>query len=127
MKATFRLFVTVLLVLGWGLAAGALHVVWTGQSPVILPKAQLGIDDTYVDVSQWKPQDVSNHPVISKRLVAAGKAEVLAHVFNARSKDDLISQIYHAIARGPTTPPTKPDGVVAQARTLASRAKAAFN
>ena len=127
MKATFRLFVTLLLFIGWGLAAGALHVVWTGSSPVIFPKDKLGVADTYVDVSKWTAADVSNHPVVSKRLVAAGKADVLAHVFNAHSKDDLISQIYHAIARGPTTPSSKPDSVVAKARVLASRAKAAFN
>ena len=127
MKRIFRLFVTLLLVIGWGLAAGALHVVWTGSSPIIFPKDKFGLDDTYVDVSQWKVDDVSNHPVVSKRLVGAGKAEVLAHVFKASSKDDLISQIYHAIARGPTTPTTKPDSIVAKARVLASRTKAAFN
>src|SRR5438094_7159629 len=109
MKTIFRLIVAMLLLSGWGLAASALHVVRNGQSPLILPKDRLGVTDTYVDISKWTADDVSNHPTISKRLVGAGRADVLAYVFNVRTQDDLISQIYHAIARGPVTPTTKPD------------------
>ena len=81
MKATFRLFVTLLLLIGWGLAASALHVVWTGDSPLIIPKERIGVSDTYVNISNWTPDDVSNHPAVVRRIVAVGKTDRLSHVF----------------------------------------------
>ncbi len=46
-KTLFRIIVAFGLLLGWGLAASAIHVVWTGDKPVIIPKATLGARDTY--------------------------------------------------------------------------------
>jgi hypothetical protein len=104
-KTTFRLIVALLLVGGWGLAASALHVIWTGEKPIILPKDRIGIRDTYVNTSNWTGDDVSNHPAVSKRLVATGYADVLAHSFKAANHDELVAQIDEAIERGPTTQP----------------------
>jgi hypothetical protein len=124
MKATFRLFVTLLLLIGWGLAASALHVVWTGDSPLIIPKERLGVTDTYVDISNWTPDDVGNHPMVVKRIVAVGKTDRLAHVFkDADSKTELLDQIQEALDRGPTT---KQVSVVAKAEAMVEKAKGAI-
>jgi hypothetical protein len=103
-RTLFRLIVTLLLVIGWGLAASALHVIWTGDKPLILPKERLGVRDTYVNVSNWTADDVAAHPIVSKRLVATGHADVLAGPLQATG-EQLVEKIAEAIAKGPTTQP----------------------
>jgi hypothetical protein len=103
MKNAFRLIVVLLLVGGWSLAASALHVVWTGSSVIVIPKNRIGVRDTYVNVSNWTADDVTNHPLVAKRLVATGKADVLAGAFKAHNSDDLIQQINEAASRAPTS------------------------
>ena len=105
-KNFFRLIVLALLVGGWAVAASALHVVWTGEKPKVFSKDRLGVRDTYVNVSNWTAEDVAAHPVVSKRLVATGKADVLAKAFESKTGDELVAEIEAAIARGPTTQPT---------------------
>jgi hypothetical protein len=105
MKKMFFLIVTLLLIAGWSLAATALHVVWTGDRPVVIPKDRLGLRDTYVNTSAWTADDVAAHPAVVKRLVATGKADVLAPAFKPAAGDELVTQINDAIARGPTTQP----------------------
>ena len=105
-KNLFRLIVLVLLIGGWAVAASALHIVWTGEKPKILPKERLGVRDTYVNVANWTAEDVAAHPIIVKRLVATGKADVLAKAFESKTGDELVAEIEAAIARGPTTQPT---------------------
>ena len=122
MKATFRLIVTLLLLVGWGLAASALHVVWTGNAPVVVPKDRLGVIDTYVDVSKWTADDVSNHPLVVKRLVETDNAGTLAHVFKSRDEDDLLHDIKGALKRGPSK--AKPN-VLARAQSAFRNAKVA--
>ena len=53
MRNTFRLFVTLLLLGGWALAASALHVVWTGNKAVVIPKNRIGVRETYVNTVAW--------------------------------------------------------------------------
>src|SRR4051794_32586422 len=95
----FRMIVTLLLVIGWGLAASALHVVWTGSKPVIVPKARLGVTDTYVNVTNWTVDDVAAHKLVSQRLVETGHADVVAHAFTAAGAEELNAQIQEAIRR----------------------------
>jgi len=118
MKTAFRIFVAMLILSGWGLAGSALHVVWTGDSPIIIPKDRIGVRDTYVDVSKWTADDVANHPAVALRLVRTGKADALKSAFKATSQQDLIDQINDAIAKGPTTAPSA--GVIEK---IASTAK----
>jgi len=120
MKAMFRLIVTLLLLIGWGLAAGALHVVWTGNAVVLVPKQRFGGTDTYVDASKWTKDDVSNHPVVVKRLVATDNADSLAHIFKAKNEDDLIDEISGCLKRGPMKPKTD---LLAKAQDTARKAK----
>ena len=53
MKSIIRLFVCLLLIVGWGLAALSLHVIRTpGEIPIsLVTKDRFGITDTYVDTS----------------------------------------------------------------------------
>jgi hypothetical protein len=134
MKNIFRLVVTLLLLAGWGLAASALHVVRNGSKLAIVPKDRIGARETYVDASHWTANEVAAHPVVVKRLIAAGKTDVLAPAFKASSNEELVAQIEEAIARGPTTQPTptpvekveeKVEQVVDKAKEAAGHAKGA--
>ena len=86
LKVVFRLSVFTLLVAGWSVAAGALHVVLSpGQLPVVgkvtvLPKDHFALRDTFVDTRKWTVEDVAKHPALAARLGATNKADVLKHV-----------------------------------------------
>jgi len=124
MKSIFRFVFTLLLLIGWSLAAGALHVVWTGDSPIIIPKHRMSFTDTYVDVSKWTgPDDVSKHAVVCRRLIATDKTDCLSKLFKASSKEELIRQVSAAVERGDDLPKTD---LVAKATEYASKAKKAF-
>ena len=103
----FRLVVTLLLFGGWALAASALHVVNTGdwKKPIIVPKQQMGVKDTYVCVKDWTANDVASHPTVVKRLVETGRADVVANAFKPATGDELVTLINQAVERGPTTQP----------------------
>ena len=107
-KRLFRLIVALLLVIGWALAASALHVAWTGQKIVVIPKDHVGLRDTYANTSAWTADDVAAHPALSKRLIATGNGDALAAAFKATTPDDLAAQVTEAIEKGPapTTQPT---------------------
>jgi hypothetical protein len=114
MKNAFRLLVATLLISGWLLAAASLHVIVApgnaGSSAprvVVLPKDRLGVGDTYVDTRGWSIDDVANHPAVAKRLLATGKADVLAHTVTGQGAD-VQAAINDALSRGagPTTATT---------------------
>jgi hypothetical protein len=104
-KFLFRSLVLVLLIGGWAVAASALHVVWSGDKLRILSKDSLGVRDTYVNTSQWTADDVAAHPVIAKRLIATGKADLLSKNFESKTGEELVTAIEETIERGPTTQP----------------------
>ena len=121
-KRIFRLSVALMLFAGWGLAASAMHVIWTGNSPIVLPKEQLGCRDTYVNLSKWTVADVQNHPAVVRRLLATNRADTLASLYQSTSHEDLVAQIQETISRGPTTKPVdlfeKAHEAVEQARAV---------
>ena len=119
MKKTLLIIVTVLLITGWSLAASALHVIWTGSSVIVIPKNRLGVRDTYVNVTGWTADDVSNHPKVISRLIATGKAGALSHVFQTTG-EDLVTELQEAITRGPTTQPAPT--IIDQAKQVATQA-----
>lgn len=100
MKTAFRLVVTFLLLVGWGLAASALHVVRTPDSVAIVPKDRLSVMNTYVDVRPWTLDQVRANPRLAQRLVETGKAPLLAHTTQSRDAADLENQLRTAIDRG---------------------------
>lgn len=91
LKVVFRLSVFTLLVAGWSLAAGALHVVLSpGELPLVgkvtvLPKDRFAVRDTFVDTRKWTVEDLAKHPSLTARLAASDKGEVLKHVGNTSS------------------------------------------
>ena len=89
MKTFFRLFVFVLLLAGWTLAAGALHVVRTPDKIIVIPKNRIHYKETYVDVTRWTSDDLATHTGIVERLHQTGK-----------------SNIVHGIEAIPSTQPT---------------------
>ena len=105
-KNLFRLFVTVLLISGWALVASALHVVWNGEKLAVVTKNGLAVRDTFANVSTWTADDVAAHPKLAQRLIATGKADVLAKAFESTGGSELTAMIEEAIERGPTTQPT---------------------
>ena len=104
-KFLFRSLVLVLLIGGWAVAASALHVVWSGDKLRVLSKDRLGVRDTYVNTSQWTADDVAAHPIVVKRMLATGKADLLSKNFESKTGDELVKQIEETISRGPTTQP----------------------
>jgi hypothetical protein len=112
MKSIFRLFVLVLLVVGWGLAALSLHVIRTpDEVPITLvPKDQFGIKDTYVDTRKWTLDDAAEHPQLVAKLIESGKANVLKHLVTDPKAGDVAAQLNEAIQRGSTTNPTSVHG-----------------
>lgn len=104
MRSLFHLTVLVLLLLGWGLAAAALHVVHTPHViPITLvPKSDLGLSDTYVDTRQWTLQDVANHAAVVERLIRTGKADALRHVVEESVDSDVETQLAEALIGRPS-------------------------
>ena len=126
-KNTFRVLVFVLLLGGWLLAASALHVVWTGNKALIIPKNRIGVRETYVSTAAWSADDVANHPALSTRLLDTGHSEVLAAAFKDVPAAELPAKINQAISRGPTTKPSdvigdKVDQIAAKADQVVQKA-----
>src|SRR5438552_12793088 len=92
LRNTCRLFVTLILLGGWALAASALHVVWTGNKAIVIPKNRIGVRETYVNTSTWSADDVTNHPALVKRLVATGHTDAVAAAFKTSDAADLATQ-----------------------------------
>jgi hypothetical protein len=104
-KFLFRFLVLVLLIGGWAVAASALHVVWSGDKLRVLSKDKLGVRDTWVNTAHWTADDVAAHPIIARRLIATGKADLLSRQFESKTGDELVATIEETISRGPTTQP----------------------
>lgn len=134
MKSIFRLFVAVLLLSGWGLAAASLHVVRTqDRCLVLIPKQKLALfDDTYVDARAWTIQDVADHPALIERVIESGKTSQFAYLVKDQS-GDVAAQLDQAVRNAPTTKPDARDveirkgmdKVKALVNTARSRAKSA--
>jgi hypothetical protein len=111
MKKLFRLTTLALLVGGWTLAAAALHVVRTPGHVIVVPKDRLGFQETYVDARHWTIQNVSQHPVVSARLVSLGKAPLLAYTVE-NPNGDVQEQLAEAIAHPQAAPPSTQPAMV---------------
>src|SRR4051794_2142551 len=99
MKTIFRLIVLVLLVVGWGLAALSLHVIRTpDEIPITLvPRAQFGVTDPYVDTRHWTLDEAAQHPAVVEKLIESGKADVLKHVVTDAKAGDVSAQLNEAL------------------------------
>jgi hypothetical protein len=116
-KSIFRLIGLALTVSGWAVAALCLHVIRTpnpsdpSQSKlVVIPKARLGLTDTYVDARHWTLADVPDHKALIWRVLDAGQAEQLKYLTDPKSGSDVQTQLTDALtgdhARNSRTPST---------------------
>ncbi len=87
MKTLFRLVFCILLLTGWGLAGLSLHIVRTPSAIALIPKSRLGVIDTWVDTRHWKMSDVADHPLVVRRILDSGQADLLDHVTGETGKD----------------------------------------
>lgn len=112
MKTAFRLIVLVLLLAGWMLAAGALHVIRATDANsgrerwLLLPKGRLAAADTFVDVRAWSPVEVGAHPNLVRRLIESGKADALATAAPVEQRSRLVEFLQSTLANPPTTAPS---------------------
>ncbi|CAN5377747.1 hypothetical protein BH10PLA1_BH10PLA1_21520 [soil metagenome] len=84
----FIKFVTAMVLLaGWGLAALSLHVVRTANGVQLIPKNNLAINDTYVDVRHWTSDDEDKHAAFYARLKQLDRTDVLKQVAEADEPD----------------------------------------
>jgi hypothetical protein len=113
MKSLFRLVFCALLLAGWGLAGLSLHVIRTPTAIGLIPKSRLGVVDTYVDTRHWKMSDVADHPLVVKRVLESGQAELLGHITGEKGKDlegRLADALKHPERYDPTTQSSKDGG-----------------
>ena len=102
MKAIFRIFVTILLLAGWTIAAMSLYVVRTPDKIGLITKMRL-LDDpkhTYTDTRAWTLDDVAKNPQVVEQILHSGKAELLKHVVPITDGRSLESVLREAMSRG---------------------------
>jgi hypothetical protein len=56
------------------------HIVRTEERWLLVPKDQIGLRDTYVDMRGWTSNDLQEHPQVVKALVENGHRDVVAAV-----------------------------------------------
>ncbi len=117
MKSIFRLIGLALTISGWAVAALCLHVIRTPNPSdpnesklVVIPKARLGITDTYVDARHWTMADVPEHKDLVWRVLDAGQAEQLKFLADPKNGSDVQTQLTDALtgsrSRSSRTPAT---------------------
>ena len=114
MKSIIRLIVLVLMLSGWAVAALSLYVVRVPDPDnpkqsklIVVPKNELGINDTYLDARAWKMQEAASHRLLILRIIYAGKADEMKFLGDPSSKKDMETQLYDALSAAPDAPTTK--------------------
>ncbi len=67
---------------GMGLMYGMLrhHIVRTEERWLLVPKDQIELRDTYVNMSGWNSKDLQEHPQVVKALVENGHRDVVVAI-----------------------------------------------
>ncbi len=118
MKSIFRIVGLALMLSGWIVAALCLHIVRTPNPNdsqksdlVVVPKARLGVMDTYVDARTWTMADVPSHSTLVQRIIDAGLSEQLKYLTDPTSSRSVVQQLYDMMpgkSSEPATPATQP-------------------
>lgn len=53
------------------------HFIKTKEKAVVVPKAQMALAETFVDIRDWEAADFTEHPRVAKALIDNGHAEVI--------------------------------------------------
>lgn len=54
------------------------YIVRTADQTLIVPKAELGLADTYVDIADWSADDFKQHPALTQALVDNDHSDLVA-------------------------------------------------
>ncbi len=116
MKSLFKLIILILFVVGWALAAGAVHIICTrkpdgsGMRVILVPKDRIRYENTYADIRNWTLNDVAAHPNLTRRLIDTGKVAALAHVVGSSDDEKIIAALNDTLQNGPpaTAPAEQP-------------------
>ena len=65
------------------------HTVTTENGRIYVPKKQLTLKDSFVNVTEWKTADLKEHPEVVEALVKNGHKEVIAHLVVEDAKSGL--------------------------------------
>jgi hypothetical protein len=105
-KSIIRLLGVAILISGWAVAALSLHVVRTPDPNdpkksklLVIPKARLGVFETYVDARHWTMADVPNHAALVLRILDAGMADQLKFLGDPDSRQGIQTQLIDALPR----------------------------
>jgi hypothetical protein len=116
LKSLIRFFCVLVTLSGWAVAALSVHLVRTpdpnnpNQSKlVVVPKNRLNVNDTYVDAREWTMSDVPTHGLLVLRVLQTGKADDFKYLADPKSKQDIETQLYDALAgtKAPATTPSR--------------------
>ncbi len=117
MRGFFRLFVFVLLVSGWSLAASALHLVRTPGEPhwlgkvMFIPKDRLTFKETYVDMRRWSPADVATHPLVVNRLAELNMNDLVSKALSFNSNANVSTPVIETVST-PSAPSAPRDSSI---------------
>lgn len=78
MKALGVFVILVLIVLGYFVLA--YHVVKTDSGRLLVKKQGMRFSETFVDIREWGPEDLDDHPRFTEALLAAGHEELIDQI-----------------------------------------------
>ena len=56
------------------------HTVTTADGRIYVPKKQLTLTDSFVNITEWKTADLKEHPEVVQALVESGHSKLIAHL-----------------------------------------------
>ncbi len=56
------------------------HTVTTENGRIYVPKKQLTLNDSFVNITEWKTADLKEHPEVVEALMKNGHGKLIAHL-----------------------------------------------
>lgn len=63
------------------------HVVRTAEQTLFVPKAELGLVDTYVEIADWTAADFKDHPEVTEALIDHGHGDLVVEAAGQKILD----------------------------------------
>lgn len=58
----------------------AYHVVRTDSGRVLVKKQGMRFSETFLDIMEWQPEDLDEHPRFTEALIAAGRQDIVDQI-----------------------------------------------
>lgn len=71
------------------------HIVETADKKLIVPKSEMTLTDTYVDIRKWGADDFKEHAELTKDLISSGHQDVVVQ----SAGDKVLGAIKDAIGK----------------------------